>query len=65
MVEELDGIEVEHLDLPWRSASKKELCGGTMKSSFESFTKSRPNALRTRQMEEMVKLESPGQNAIE
>ena len=65
MLEELGGIEVEHLDLPWRSASKKEFCGGTMKSSFESFTGGRSNALRTRQMEEMVKLESPGQSVVE
>ena len=64
MLEELGGIEVEHLDLPWRSASKKEFCGGTMKSSFESFTGGHSNALRTRQME-MVKLESPSQNAVE
>ena len=65
MLKELGRIEVEHLDLPWRIASKKEFCGGTMKSSFESFTGGRSNALRTRQMEEMVKLESLGQNAVE
>ena len=59
MLEELGRIEVEHLDLPWRGASKKEFCGGTMKSYFKSFTGGRSNALRTRQMEEMVKLESP------
>ena len=65
MPSKLGGIEVEHLDLPWRSASKKEFCGGTMKSSFESFTRGRSNALKTWQMEEMVKLESLGQNAVE
>ena len=65
MLEELSGIEVEHLNLPWRSASKKEFYGGTMKSSFESFTGDHSNALRTRQMEEMVKLESPSQNVVE
>ena len=30
-----------------------------MKSSFESFTRGRSNALRTQQIEEMVKFESP------
>ena len=36
-----------------------------MNSSFESFTGGRSSALRTQQMEEIVKFESPGQNAVE
>ena len=58
------GIDAEHLDFPYRSVLK-EFCGGTMKSSFESFTEGRSKALRTRQIEEIVKFESPGQNAVE
>ena len=65
MFVELGGIEVEHLDLPQRSALKKTFYGGTVKSSFESFTGGCSRALRTRQIEEVVKFESPGQNAVE
>ena len=59
------GIDAEHLDFPCRSASKKEFCGGAMNSSLESFTGGLFKALRTRQIEEIVKFESPSQNAME
>ena len=64
MLVELGGIDAKHLDFPCRSASK-EFCGGAMNSSFESFMGGHSSALRTRQMEEIVKFESPGQNAVE
>ena len=59
------GIDAEHLDFPCKSALKKEFCGGAINSSFESFTGGRSKALRTLQIEEIVKFESPGQNAVE
>ena len=65
MLGELGRIDAKHLDFPCRSASKKEFCGGAMNSSFESFRGGHSSALRTRQMEEIVKFESPGQNAVE
>ena len=65
MLAELGGIDPEHLDFPRRSTSKKEFWRGTMNSSFESFTGGRSKALRTRQMEKIVKFESLGQNDVE
>ena len=65
MLAEPGGIDAEHLDFPYRSASKKEFWGGTINSSFESFMGGRSKALRTRQIEEIVKFESPSQNAVE
>ena len=53
---EATGIEAEHPDFLWSSAWKKEFCGGTVRRSFKSLTSGRSRALKTRQIEEIVKL---------
>ena len=64
MLLEATRIEAQHLDFSWRSASNKELCRGIVMSSFESLTSGLFEALKTQEIEEIVKFESVGQNVV-
>jgi hypothetical protein len=60
----LVGIEDMHLDFPCMKASKNKVCGGTENSTFDSLTGGLSSARRTRHIDEIVKFESPGQEAV-